>query len=190
MKKTVLWSAVLAMFIFGGCSSKEPSIDATGETGSKSGQSVDGTSIVTETVAEEDIVVVDENGVSNIDEDGNEKTMSALERRMQTINFAFDKFDVAGAEADKMMINSDLANGDAADFTVKIEGNCDEWGSDEYNFALGLKRASAAKEALISNGVDSARITMVSYGESNPVCTDKTQACWSENRRVDFKLLP
>ena len=142
MKKTVLWSVVLAMFIFGGCSSKEPSIDSTSEAGISAQE---GTTVATETVAEEDIVVVDENGVSNIDEDGNEKTMGALERRMQTVNFAFDKFDISGAEADKMTANSDLANGDANDFKIKIEGNCDEWGSDEYNFALGLKRASAAK---------------------------------------------
>ena len=189
MKRSVLWSAVLAMFIFGGCSSKEPSIDATTETGTST-STQDGTVVAMETVVEEDIIVVDENGVSNIDADGNEKTMSALERRMQTINFAFDKFDVSAAEVDKMTANSDLANGDAVDFTIKIEGNCDEWGSDEYNFALGLKRASAAKEIMLSNGVDAARITMVSYGESNPVCTDKTQACWSQNRRVDFKLLP
>ncbi len=190
MKKTVLWSAVLAIFILGGCSSKDaPSIDASNESASSMAEQ-GGTPIVTETVAEEDIVVVDENGVVNIDQDGNEKRMSTLERRMQTISFAFDKFNIVDQQADRMTENSELANGDAFNFKIKIEGNCDEWGSDEYNFALGLKRANAAKEVMVMNGIDAARITMISYGESNPVCTEKTQVCWSQNRRVDFKLLP
>ena len=73
---------------------------------------------------------------------------------------------------------------------IKLEGNCDEWGSDEYNYALGLRRANAVKAAMTAQGVSADRITMVSYGESNPVCTDKTKECWAHNRRVDFKLLP
>ena len=54
----------------------------------------------------------------------------------------------------------------------------------------GLKRANTVKTAIIAEGVDEKRITMVSYGESNPVCTDKTKECWAQNRRVDTKLLP
>jgi peptidoglycan-associated lipoprotein len=78
----------------------------------------------------------------------------------------------------------------AKSLNVKLEGNCDEWGSDEYNFALGLKRAEAVKKVLVADGIDASRISMVSYGKSNPVCTDHTKACWAKNRRVNFKLLP
>jgi len=90
----------------------------------------------------------------------------------------------------KVQGNSDLAKGAAADYVVKLEGNCDEWGSDEYNFALGLKRAKSVKNEMVANGVDAKRITMVSFGESNPTCSAKTQDCWAQNRRVDVKLLP
>ncbi len=69
---------------------------------------------------------------------------------------------------------------------LKIEGNCDEWGSDEYNFALGLKRAKSAKDALVEEGLDASKITTVSLGESNPKCTAKTEECWQQNRRVEF----
>ena len=75
-------------------------------------------------------------------------------------------------------------------FNIILEGNCDEWGSDEYNFALGLKRAEAVKKAIVAEGVDASRVSMVSFGESSPTCTDKTKECWAQNRRVDFKLLP
>jgi peptidoglycan-associated lipoprotein len=116
--------------------------------------------------------------------------MSSLEKQMQTIYFAFDKFDISTEASEKLSSNAALAVAKAAKFNIKIEGNCDEWGSDEYNFALGLKRAKAAKDALIAEGVNAERITMVSYGESNPVCVEKTKECWAKNRRDDFKLLP
>jgi len=73
---------------------------------------------------------------------------------------------------------------------IKLEGNCDEWGTDEYNYALGLKRAKTAKDALVADGVDAQKIIMVSFGESNPICTQKNTTCWKMNRRVDYRLLP
>ena len=66
----------------------------------------------------------------------------------------------------------------------------DQWGSDEYNYALGLKRAVAVKDALIAKGVDAGKTLLVSYGESKPTCTAKTKDCWAENRKVTFKVLP
>ena len=72
---------------------------------------------------------------------------------------------------------------------IKIEGNCDEWGTDEYNYALGLKRAKSVKEALRANGVHGKKMKLISYGESNPVCTEHNKECWAKNRRVEFKVL-
>ena len=69
---------------------------------------------------------------------------------------------------------------------IRVEGNTDEWGNDEYNFALALKRASSARDALVSNGVPAETVKLVSYGESKPVCSEKTKECWQKNRRVDF----
>ncbi|MDU5325453.1 OmpA family protein, partial [Campylobacter ureolyticus] len=71
---------------------------------------------------------------------------------------------------------------------VKVEGNCDEWGTDEYNYALGLKRAKSVKDALVANGVRADRISVVSYGESNPVCKDKSKSCDAQNRRDEFRV--
>lgn len=68
-----------------------------------------------------------------------------------------------------------------------MAGNCDEWGSDEYNFALGLKRANSVKKALIAEGVNEDQLSLVSYGESNPKCEASTEKCFRLNRRVDFE---
>jgi peptidoglycan-associated lipoprotein len=70
---------------------------------------------------------------------------------------------------------------------VKVEGNCDEFGSDEYNLALGLKRAKSVKEALVGHGVNAEKIKLITYGKANPACSDSTPECWKENRRVDFQ---
>jgi len=73
---------------------------------------------------------------------------------------------------------------------VKIEGHCDATGTDEYNYALGLRRARASKEAIVSQGINSSSITMVSMGESSPACTsDYSEACFAKNRRVEFKVI-
>ena len=187
MKSIVLSSTLAALLAFTGCSSKEPAIDVT-EAQEQAQVQEEAPAVSTETVAAEEVAVVDEKGVAGADT--NEMTMSGLERQMQTVNFDFDKFNIRPDMEDRIKANAELSNGDAAGYMIKLEGNCDEWGSDEYNYALGLRRANAVKTAIVQEGVDAKRITMVSYGESNPVCTDKTRDCWAQNRRVDFKLLP
>ena len=66
---------------------------------------------------------------------------------------------------------------------ITLEGHCDSRGSAEYNLALGQRRASAAKDYLVSLGVSGDRITVVSKGKEQPVCTEENDACWQQNRR-------
>jgi len=72
---------------------------------------------------------------------------------------------------------------------IRIEGNADERGSDEYNLALGQRRAAAAKRYLVERGIDASRFDLVSYGEERPVCTDHNEDCWQRNRRDDFVIV-
>jgi peptidoglycan-associated lipoprotein len=72
---------------------------------------------------------------------------------------------------------------------IRIEGNADERGSDEYNLALGQRRAASAKRYLVERGIAADRFDLVSYGEERPVCTEHNEACWQQNRRDDFRIV-
>jgi len=178
MKSLVLSSVVASLLLFSGCSDKTPAVDQKAQMAE---QSQEVKAVETESVASEN---------SSVKSVSHEVTIAGLESKMSSIYFDFDKFNVKSSMNDKVSADATLVNNDAKNYNVKLEGNCDEWGSDEYNFALGLKRANAVKKSLVAEGVDASRISMVSYGESNPICNDKTQDCWSKNRRVDLALLP
>ncbi|MGP1579511.1 MAG: OmpA family protein [Wolinella sp.] len=125
------------------------------------------------------------------DVDARASLLKQLETQLKSVYFDFDKFDVRPDMRNNVDANARiLSASDVAPFTVRIEGNTDEWGTDEYNYALGLKRAIAVRDALVAKGIDESKTTLISYGESKPACQEKSKGCWSKNRRVDFKLIP
>lgn len=73
-------------------------------------------------------------------------------------------------------------------FTLTLEGHCDERGTNEYNLALGDRRASAARDYLQSLGVAATRVRTISYGEERPFCNGHDEGCWSQNRRAHFMI--
>lgn len=169
MSKKLLMGVIAALFLLSGCTDKAQVNAGSEYVDTKA----DGASTV------------------NISDPKVASLVSRLESLTKSIYFDFDQFDVKSSELNAIRDNAVLFTGtDAAGLSVKIEGNCDEWGTDEYNYALGLKRAKAVKDALIANGVPENRITIVSYGETNPACTTSSKECWSKNRRADFKLIP
>jgi peptidoglycan-associated lipoprotein len=74
--------------------------------------------------------------------------------------------------------------------SVVIEGHCDERGTEAYNLALGDRRAKAALDFLVSRGVAASQLSTISYGEQRPQCQEKSEACWSQNRRAHFEIKP
>ncbi len=78
---------------------------------------------------------------------------------------------------------------DYPDMRVRIEGNCDERGTNEYNLALGDRRSNSAKNFLVSLGIAADRIEMISYGEERPRALGHNEDSWSQNRRDDFILV-
>ncbi len=91
-------------------------------------------------------------------------------------------------KADVAVIRDILAN--YPNQKLLIEGNADERGSEEYNLALGDRRARAAQEFLVSMGIPAAQLSLVSYGKERPICTDKTEDCWQRNRRAHVTAAP
>ena len=76
----------------------------------------------------------------------------------------------------------------ANEAVVLIEGNCDERGTNEYNLALGDRRAKSTRDFLMASGVPSRKIEYISYGEERPVCTEQSESCWAKNRRAHFSV--
>jgi peptidoglycan-associated lipoprotein len=106
----------------------------------------------------------------------------------EDIYFDYDEYEIrAAAKAILEKISTWMLTNRAS--KISIEGHCDERGTNEYNLALGDKRAKAARDFLIALGVPSGRIEMISYGEEKPVCSEKTDACYAKNRRVHFVIL-
>jgi len=176
---------------FSGCSKKMPVAVPGGSTGGVNVGSLDGD-------------VVPENAINAGSLDGNGGSKSSFQKGKVSDNgkylgsdgvsksgfkllyFASDKYTLDEDQIKRLMSDIPKLKSAAASGKLLVEGNCDEFGTDEYNHALGLKRAKAVKTLLISAGIDASKIDTVSYGESNPVCTINAPACHAKNRRVEI----
>ena len=107
---------------------------------------------------------------------------------LKHVFFEFDRYDLSADARTVLRANADWLKGNPA-VRVEIEGHCDERGTNEYNLALGAKRAQAAKEYLTTLGVAAERLSTISYGEEIPVCKEANEACWKQNRRALFVAL-
>ena len=112
---------------------------------------------------------------------------AAADKALVNIHFDYDKSDIK--ESDRAILQG------IADFMkaypaakVEIQGHCDERGTNEYNLALGNRRASAALAYLKTLGVAEDRFSTISFGKEKPLCTEAKEACWSQNRRGEFHL--
>jgi peptidoglycan-associated lipoprotein len=120
---------------------------------------------------------------------GSRSSMSATGGAVdfRNVYFDYDAYALRADGRDALQHNATILRSDPS-VRVQIEGNCDERGSDEYNLALGKKRAEAAKRYLVDLGIEASRISTLSYGEENPAVRGNNEMAWAQNRRDEFKL--
>jgi peptidoglycan-associated lipoprotein len=104
---------------------------------------------------------------------------------LSDIHFDYNDYSVRAQDGEILKSNADWITKNSGT-RIQIEGHCDDRGSEEYNIALGAKRAQAAKDYLETLGIAADRMSTISYGKELPVCTEDTDECWAQNRRDHF----
>ena len=116
------------------------------------------------------------------------KTFTSIPE-LKDVFFDFDKYDIRPEDSKTLDANAGWFKSNP-NHLILIEGHCDERGTNEYNLALGERRAKATMNYLVSQGVQASRITIISYGEERPSCSEKTEGCWAKNRRAHYLEKP
>lgn len=101
------------------------------------------------------------------------------------VYFDFDKSDLSDESRSRLAQNAAFMR-DNPKYQFTIEGHCDERGTNDYNLALGQRRANTAKDYVQSLGVTADRMRIISFGEERPFCTESDESCWARNRRAHF----
>jgi peptidoglycan-associated lipoprotein len=181
------WSAsalvVLALFVAVGCSKKAPVTPDPGPA-----VETDRVETPKESMEPKDSMV-DPVERNPLDSEDLQEVNRALAERGYTHNvyFDFDKSDLRPEAREALARNAQMLR-EHGRMLVTIEGHCDERGTNEYNLALGERRAHTTRQYLQSLGVDGSRLTTVSYGEERPVCHSSDEGCWQQNRRAHMPI--
>lgn len=130
-----------------------------------------------------DVKAVDEGSMQG-EEVPTHEQVAGLER----IYFDFDQFTLSAEARSVLSDNAKYLQANSGT-SVVIEGHCDERGSDEYNLALGESRARAARNYLVSLGINAGRLSVISYGEEKPLVQGEGESVWAKNRRAEFKAV-
>lgn len=107
---------------------------------------------------------------------------------LKDIHFDFDKYNIRPGDAEILKENASILK-KFPNLKIQIEGHCDERGTNEYNLALGERRANSAKNYLISLGISPDRISTISYGEERPLDPGHNEEAWAKNRRAHFVII-
>ena len=194
MNKKLIFSALGALLIMAGCS-KQPTLEnaVNANNGGTASQTIEENgSVNTQNAQVQTQTISPEVDLSNMNNNSTLNNQQKFAKKVSNIvvYFDFDKYNIKQSEWPKVEKLAQLIKNNNKNYTIRIEGNCDEWGTEEYNYALGLRRANSVKNALIKLGVDPKKLTVISNGKLNPVSTAHAKWCWRKNRRDNFTYLP
>ena len=111
--------------------------------------------------------------------------MTNCSHNMRDVYFDYDKWQIRPDQLTTVQTDAAFLS-QHPNINLTVEGHCDERGSVEYNLALGVKRATVVREALVDAGVSPTNVTTTSYGKEKPACAEHNESCWQENRRGHF----
>ena len=131
-----------------------------------------------------EVQVVEELSIE--EEDNSVLTVESV--KLEPVYFAFNEYSLNAQSRKTLEDNASILKERGVNKVV-IEGNCDDRGTISYNIVLGDKRAQEVKNYYVRLGIPAGNISVVSYGEEKPVCTENTDACWAKNRRADTVVL-
>ncbi|MEE9543298.1 MAG: peptidoglycan-associated lipoprotein Pal [Thermodesulfobacteriota bacterium] len=118
---------------------------------------------------------------------GDTSALGVSDKAIVDVLFDFDRYSVRADSRAVLKENAAFLK-EHDDAMITLEGHCDERGTDEYNIALGERRANSVKNYLSKLGISIGRINTISYGEERPFCAESNEECWQKNRRVHFKV--
>ena len=122
---------------------------------------------------------------AEVSEDTSGTTVSRDMFLKDYVHFAFDRYNLDDQAQSVLRRKAGFLQ-DNQDIYITIEGHCDDRGTNEYNLALGDRRAESTRSFFLDMGVEAYRMSTVSYGEERPLCDERDEGCWSENRRAAF----
>jgi peptidoglycan-associated lipoprotein len=182
MKRHFVFLVLILVFLYG-CQQKAVKQPESQPTGQEMGQELQDQK-EQEPISEQEVASIESKDISKI----SPKYKAETEGMFEDILFDYDKYNINDEYKPVLQsISSWMMKNSSA--KLLIEGHCDERGTNEYNLALGDRRAKATKDFLRSLGVSSARMDIISYGEEKPLCSDQNEGCWSKNRRAHFVIL-
>jgi peptidoglycan-associated lipoprotein len=124
-----------------------------------------------------------------VDEGAGKRALAALRNTLtQMMFFDFDRAELTSEDRATLDAKIPILQANAG-LRIRVDGNCDDRGSDEYNMALGQRRAAAAKRYLTDHGIDASRIEIVSYGREHPLAQGNDEASWAKNRNDQFEIV-
>lgn len=176
---------VLSLFAFWGCP-KKAEVTVTPETPQEAAPAVSAEDAAKEQKAAEAAAAAKAAEEARAAEEAKAKERAAAASTgLQPIYFDFDRSFVRDDAKPVMKANAEWLKANPK-VKVRIEGNCDERGTREYNQALGQRRATSAKKYLTDMGISAKRISLISYGKEKPICSESNEGCWQKNRRDDL----
>ncbi|NCC23613.1 MAG: OmpA family protein [Deltaproteobacteria bacterium] len=204
----MLLAALVAAFLFaGGCTKKQVSVGSSPmtRTGAQTGSFQDGGPADAETEEAKKLRELQERELHESelqDEEarrlalesegtqGDPTRLAALEEEVRNlvVLFDFDSFELKAEAREKLQVLADRLKTNPG-VRLLVEGHTDDRGTEEYNLALGERRARAAYEFLILLGLESGRMQIISYGEEYPAVHGQNESAWAQNRRDEFKII-